>query len=100
MGDFGAAASSKSPLAPLGKGALLVVGGRAMGALPKLYRPPALGVFRLLPPVPSRPPASPTHAHTKRIHPLYRRVPGRCERFGSVRMVLSAWVPCSEAHAT
>jgi len=59
-----------------------VVGGRAMGALPKLYRPPALCVFRLLFLVKSRPPASPTHAHTKRTQPP---VPARAGAVSTIR---------------
>ena len=77
-----------------------MVGGWAMGALPKLYRPPALCVVRSLSFVKSRLPASPTHAHTKCTPPLCQRVTGRCQRCGSVRMVLGAWVPYSEAHAS
>jgi hypothetical protein len=82
-----------------------VVGGRAMGALPKLYRPPACCVFRSLPPMQSRPPASPsqthTSAHRSTVPAMVRRcLPGRCRRVGSGRITTGARVPGSEAHAT
>jgi hypothetical protein len=60
-----------------------VVGGWVMGALPKLYRPPALCVFRLLPPVQSRPLALPTHAHTQRTQPP---VPARAGAVSTMRL--------------